>query len=383
MDGDGDLDVLSASYLDGKIAWYENLNNRVPTFTSSATFNVPENSVAVGEVVATDVDLPAQIVTYSITEGADQFKFSIDESTGALRFLAAPDFEKPTDDGTDNVYNLTVTASDGEGGVSTQEIAVTVTNLATNSTTNAQTLVSFVNGVVTVTDINTTSNDRLTLSVVQGILRISDTSLVVVLAEGPNVNPQTVDLPFDAITQIVVNTGSGADQLTIDFANGNPIPTGGLNIDGGIGGVDSLLLNSLGTPFDSVAYRPTTSLAGSFALIGEGDQAQDETYLLTFSNLEGVTLDGTQAADLIFDLPAKTNKVSLVDLTGTAGVGKERFTASGLRTLDFSVAGITNLTVNGNTGNDALNVSSLDPAFAAGITLNGGDGNDAINATGS
>lgn len=28
MDGDGDLDVVAATYTDGKIAWFENINGR-------------------------------------------------------------------------------------------------------------------------------------------------------------------------------------------------------------------------------------------------------------------------------------------------------------------------------------------------------------------
>ncbi|WP_305983636.1 Ig-like domain-containing protein, partial [Roseivirga thermotolerans] len=50
-------------------------------------------------------------VTYTITGGADQSLFNIDESTGVLSFLAAPDFENPTDSDSDNEYLVEVTAS--------------------------------------------------------------------------------------------------------------------------------------------------------------------------------------------------------------------------------------------------------------------------------
>ncbi|MBC7820853.1 MAG: hypothetical protein IAG10_28545, partial [Planctomycetaceae bacterium] len=71
---------------------------------------------------------PAQTVTFAITGGADAAKFSI-SSGGVLTFNAAPDYEAPTDAGVDNVYNLTVTASDNADGTTTQNIAVTVTNV--------------------------------------------------------------------------------------------------------------------------------------------------------------------------------------------------------------------------------------------------------------
>ena len=45
--------------------------------------------------------------------GADAALFTIDASTGALTFVAAPNFEAPTDAGGNNVYDVTVQVSDG------------------------------------------------------------------------------------------------------------------------------------------------------------------------------------------------------------------------------------------------------------------------------
>src|SRR4051794_31900003 len=61
--------------------------------------------------------------------------FQIDPSTGALSFIAAPNFEAPSDAGGNNVYDVTVQVSDGNGGIDTQAIAITVTN-AIGSTIN-------------------------------------------------------------------------------------------------------------------------------------------------------------------------------------------------------------------------------------------------------
>ncbi|MEZ4675870.1 MAG: hypothetical protein R2932_16720 [Caldilineaceae bacterium] len=50
-----------------------------------------------------------------------------------LTFVAAPDFEEaPTDAGANNVYDVQVTVSDGNGGTDVQDIAVTVTDVAEN-----------------------------------------------------------------------------------------------------------------------------------------------------------------------------------------------------------------------------------------------------------
>ena len=103
-------------------------DNDLPVFTTTATTSVPENSTAVLTVVATDADAPPQVVTYTLTGGADQSKFEI-TSGGVLTFQSAPDFENPTDAGGNNVYEVQVTANDGQGGTAVQNLSITVTNL--------------------------------------------------------------------------------------------------------------------------------------------------------------------------------------------------------------------------------------------------------------
>ena len=94
---------------------------------AAAAINVVENTTAVTTVTATDSDVPADTLTYSITGGADMALFSIDGS-GNLTFNTAPDFESPADSGANNVYDVEVTVTDGNGGSDLQTIAVTVTD---------------------------------------------------------------------------------------------------------------------------------------------------------------------------------------------------------------------------------------------------------------
>ena len=105
--------------------------NEAPVITSNgggdtATLTVTENTVFVGAVVASD---PEGAVTYSIAGGADAALFTIDATTGALTFVTAPDFEAPADADGDNVYDVIVQASDGDGAIDTQALAVTVGNV--------------------------------------------------------------------------------------------------------------------------------------------------------------------------------------------------------------------------------------------------------------
>jgi hypothetical protein len=102
------------------------LRIRRPQLPATASISIAENTTAVTTVMATDVDLPAQILTYSITGGADAARFTINGGTGVLRFLAAPDYESPTDSGGNNVYDVIVQVSDGNGGLVTQLISATV-----------------------------------------------------------------------------------------------------------------------------------------------------------------------------------------------------------------------------------------------------------------
>ena len=77
-------------------------------------------------MTATDVD--GDTPTFSISGGADAALFTINTTSGALSFVAAPDFETPGDANTDNVYQVQVTADDGNGGTAVQVLNVTVTD---------------------------------------------------------------------------------------------------------------------------------------------------------------------------------------------------------------------------------------------------------------
>ncbi len=94
------------------------VNDHLPTITSNgggptATVTIAENTTAVTTVTATDADLPAQVLTYSIVGGADAAWFAIHSSSGALTFVAAPTFEAPSDAGANGIYEVTVAVGDG------------------------------------------------------------------------------------------------------------------------------------------------------------------------------------------------------------------------------------------------------------------------------
>ena len=107
--------------------------NASPSFTSPATFNVPENQTAVGTVAASDSDTGDSVTGYTIQGGADRSKFSIVEATGVVTFASAPNFEAPADADTGNDYVVVVRAMSGTGArakTADQTITVTVTDVA-------------------------------------------------------------------------------------------------------------------------------------------------------------------------------------------------------------------------------------------------------------
>ena len=110
--------------------------NDQPSITSGAAFSVVENTTAVTTVTASDVDTN-DTLTFSIAgTGADDALFTIDANTGALSFIAAPDFENKLDVGMDNKYDVDVRVDDGRGqgnSTDTQSIQITVTDFVSQA----------------------------------------------------------------------------------------------------------------------------------------------------------------------------------------------------------------------------------------------------------
>lgn len=90
----------------------------------TADLSVVENTTAVTTVVTEETD---DTLSFSIVGGDDQALFNINATTGALRFLDAPDFENPGDSDTDNVYEVIVRVS-GASGTDSQTLTITVTD---------------------------------------------------------------------------------------------------------------------------------------------------------------------------------------------------------------------------------------------------------------
>ena len=83
LDGDGVTDLAYGAPGEDTgrgavyVFFFSAVNENDPVFTSPDMVNVAKNTTAVLTVTATDADLPAQTVSFSIVGGADQSKFGL------------------------------------------------------------------------------------------------------------------------------------------------------------------------------------------------------------------------------------------------------------------------------------------------------------------
>jgi hypothetical protein len=216
--------------------------NEPTTFSSPANATVPENTTAVLTVLATDPDagttLSYSISTTNSDANADCSKFLISNS-GVLTFVAAPNFESPTDADANNVYRVTIKVSDGATDV-TQNISVTVTNIDESAPTVPTTVTATVTEnssgtVLVLTATDTDANAGLTYSIpeittganVDGSkFRISSTGILT-FAAAPNFESPT-DNGSDNIYLVTVQVSDGTftvtRNITVTVTNVNEAP---------------------------------------------------------------------------------------------------------------------------------------------------------------
>ncbi len=371
-----------------------------PTITSNgggdtAAVSIVENATAVTTVTATDPD-SAQTLNYSISGGADAGKFTIGSATGALSFITAPNFEAPADAGGNNIYDVTVQASDGNGGTDTHDLAVTVQDVAgqtINGNNQAQTL----NGSNEADVINGLGGND-TLRGLAGNDTLDGGAGRDTMIGGVGNDTYVVDNTDDVVTE---NSGEGRDTVRslITYALGanleNLTLTGSSNINGsgnaadnvitgnsgnnvlaGFGGGDTL---NGGAGVDTATYAASgAAVSVSFATgLGSGGDAEDDT-LIDFENLIGSafadTLEGNGGNNVLVGGAGidtlsyeHTNSGVIVSLATTAA---QNTAGAGTDT----VSGFENLT--GSGFGDVLTGSS------AANVINGGDGSDVIRGGG-
>jgi hypothetical protein len=132
LDGGNVIDVVDTSALNVLIQVADNV---APVFSGATSASMAESldtSQVVYDAQAADNqggNVTDKLLSYSLG-GVDASHFSINSTNGQVKLAHGVNYEAPVDAGADNVYNITVTATDADNNATTQAVAITVTNVA-------------------------------------------------------------------------------------------------------------------------------------------------------------------------------------------------------------------------------------------------------------
>ena len=248
-------------------------SNEAPAFTSSSDpLSVAENSSGVIHT-ATASDADNDALTYSLS-GSDADDFSIDASSGALSFASAPDFEAPSDADGDNVYELSLRASDGRAIVS-QDLTVTVTDVnEAPSFTSSSTASAAENNsgtVYTATASDVDASDTLSYSLVGGadlkLFALNGTELSFIEAPDYESLPASGDNVYEVELRVTDSGDLSTDlalSITVTDVNEAPSFTSGTST--------SVSENTSGTVYTATASDVDASDTQTYSLVGGADQ---------------------------------------------------------------------------------------------------------------
>ena len=205
--------------------------NEGPEISGQQSLSFTENQTTervLATYTATDPEDPSALITRWSLTGTDAGDFTIDEN-GQLTFRNVPDYERPADSGRDNVYNLSVRASDGRN-YGYLEVTVTVedVNEAPTITTTSKTAFSYrENGTATIYTFKATDPERSAIAwSVSGTdeddFTISETGVLSFASPPDYENP--TDSGRDNVYEITVEARddaftTGTLQITITVIN--------------------------------------------------------------------------------------------------------------------------------------------------------------------
>ncbi|MCA3271032.1 MAG: VCBS repeat-containing protein [Roseomonas sp.] len=274
LDGDGRLDLVSGDFFGRLLAWRNTTplpsitvtvtaQNEAPSVTSGGTASFGENGTGTAyQAVGSDPEGTA--LSWSLG-GTDAVLFNINATSGAVTFKAAPDFEAPGDAGGDNVYDITVTASDSVLTSAPQAVAISVTDVTGPGQTGTSGPDALTVGAENARLSGLGGNDTLTGGAGRDTLDGGDGNDVFVISD-------TLDL-------IIETAGGGADTIMTSVSMAMPVQVETLQIAAGISGItitggsgnDMLIGNGLANTFvggagDDVILAGNVTLADIYAL---------------------------------------------------------------------------------------------------------------------
>ncbi len=181
-----------------------------------------------------------------------------------------------------------------------------------------------------------------------------------------------LDLTTAAVTQLTINGGREDNRLTVDFTNGNPLPSDGLFFNGGRQRRrDDLVLT--GGAFEAVTHTFSNRRDGTVTFDGS---------TIAYTGLEPIT-DNLAAVDRVFEFAATNDSITLADAARAVNGRLKLSSVRSSEAVEF-VAPTGSLTIRSGAGNDSVTIRSLDALFVtsnATLVIEGGNGNDSVNTS--
>ncbi len=293
-----------------------NVNDNAPIFSSVTAISEPEGTLLTKyTAIATDADGDA--LSYSLSGGLDAALFTIDSSSGALRFNTAPDFKSPADSGSNNIYDIEISVTDGSNSV-IRNVTITVTDVNENTPvfTSGSVVSSAENTTVTgyVAIASDADGDTISYSIIGG----ADRALFSINSSSGElffINAVDFELPLDA-------DGANDYELEISASDGNSSVAQALvinvtNVNDNIpvfdsGSAVSMVENNSATGYIAVATDADGD-ALSYSLTGGIDQQW-----FTVNSSSGV-LNFINSADFEMPQDSDADNVYLVEISVTDG----------------------------------------------------------------
>ena len=290
-----------------------------PTFEqSSASINVDENVAgSIYTAQATDIDV-GDTLTYSIS-GTDSTLFIIGSSSGDLSFNTAPDYENPSDDGKDNTYELSITATDSMAKQAQQSLAITVTNINDNAPQFALSSSTFevaenTTAVATITATDADGDDDFTFS----LTNTTDANLF-------TIDPTSGALAFNSAPDFETPQDANADntyELELSVSDGAYTTTQAISVS--VTNVNDVAPSFAATTDSSSVSENTSGVVYTASATDiEGDSV---SYSLAGTDSTHFTIDSSNgelslASALDFENPADHNTNNDYELEITASDG--------------------------------------------------------------
>jgi serralysin len=328
FNSDGKLDLAAANYYGNSVSVLLNADpsatltitdapaNTAPTIASGATANFAENGTGTAyQVIATDPE--SNPITYGLNQTGDWNLFNINSTTGLVTFKTAPNYESPTDAGANNVYDITVTASDGSLSTS-KAVAITVTNVnevpvfASGATANFAE-----NGTGTAYQVIATDPESnpitygLATTGDYALFNINSTTGLVTFKTAPNYESPT-DAGANNVYDITVTasdsslTTSQAVAITVTNVNEVPVFASGATA--------TFAENGTGTAYQVIATDPESNPI-TYGLSQTGDwnlfNINSATGLVTFKTAPNYESPTDLGANNVYDITVTASDSSL------------------------------------------------------------------------